>query len=175
MVSFSYPNVCPIALPGASDLAALMQIARGTLFPGARPLSDADGREYFAQFCAAFQFVACLKRTDEFQGRAGDWVGRCEDWHQQRGTLATISLSPLMSAIVASGDVRWRAPRDKWPYDAYAGLSWSGRVAVPAWKTVLETRLCLLPDPVKQSPHREPVPTITQLDMVHGMGAKPFE
>jgi hypothetical protein len=160
MVTFSYPNHFPITLPGASDSAALMQIARSVLFPTARPLSDSDAREYFSQFCAAFTFVACLKRTDDFQGRLGDWTERAESWHQQRGTIATISLSPLACAILAAGDVPWQMPQDRWPFDAYAGLGWTGAAATPAWRDVLRTKTCRPMVPVKQERYSIPHPLI---------------
>jgi hypothetical protein len=163
MVSFSYPNVPTIQLPGASDMAALMQIARGTLFPDATPLDDSEAREYFRQFVAAFGFIACLNRTVEFQARAGDWCTRVESWHSARGnTEASVSLAPFMTAVLAAGDVSWQAPRDRWPHDAFAGLAWSGgRPATAGWRTVLETKLCLVPTPVKQSMYSEAHPLIS--------------
>jgi hypothetical protein len=162
MVSFSYPNLPAIQLPGPSDMAALMQIGRLTLFPDAKPLDDSEAREYFQQFVSAFGFIACLSRTVEFQGRAGDWCTRVEGWHAARGNSATsVSLAPFMTAVLAAGDVSWQAPRDRWPYDVFCGLAWSGgRPATAGWRTVLEAKLCLVPTPVKQSPYPAPHPLI---------------
>ena len=177
MVTISHPtNIHPIQMPGQSDLAALLSIARRTLFPQAKPLADGDAREYFQQFCSAFSFVACLRRVDDFQGRAGDWCERAERWHQERGNAAaSISLSPLMCAVVAAGDINWQAPRDRWPHDVFAAVGWAGAEPIPAWRDVLATKRCRPMVPVSQSPYRDaPVPRIVQLDLVHGAGAKPF-
>lgn len=178
MVTITHPsNIFPFALPSPDDLAALLRISRGALFPDAKPLADGDAREYFAQFAVAFQFVATLRRTDEFHGRLGDWTGRAESWHQERGNPDTsISLAPLACAVLASGDVAWQAPRDRWPHDVFAGLSWSGREATPAWRDVLRTKTCKPMTPVKGSSslYPEPTPTIRQMDVIHGAMAKPF-
>jgi hypothetical protein len=176
MVTITHPTVFPIQMPGPSDLAALLTISRNQLFPGAKPLADADSQEFIRQFTTAFQFVSTLRRTDEFQGRLGDWTGRAESWHTERGnTAASVSLAPLACACLSAGDISWQMPADRWPYDAFAALGWSGAVATPAWQTVLRTKTCRPMVPVKGSPYPQPEPTIRQLNMVHGTGARPFE
>jgi len=85
----------------------------------------------------AFSFVTTLRRTDGFQERLGDWCARAENWHSERSSPTAISLAPLACAVLAAGDINWQMPRDRWPFDAFAGLSWSsGRTAIPAWRAI---------------------------------------
>ncbi|KJC40291.1 hypothetical protein UP09_22560 [Bradyrhizobium sp. LTSP885] len=155
-------NIFPIQMPGPDDLAALLVISRNQLFPDAKPLADGDAREYLQQFAMAFQFVSTLRRVDDFQGRLGDWYARAESWHAERGnTAASVSLAPLMCAVLAAGDIRWQAPPDRWPHDVLAGLAWSGgAVATPAWRDVLRTKTCRPMVPVKLERHSAPHPLI---------------
>jgi hypothetical protein len=162
VVTISHPmNIFPIPMPGPGDLAALLSIARNVLFPGAKPLTDSDAREYFQQFSTAFSFVATLRRGDDFQGRLGDWCARAENWSSERGdTAASVSLAPLACAVLAAGDVAWQAPADRWPHDVFAGLSWTGAVATPAWQTVLRAKTCRPMTPVRQERYAVPHPMI---------------
>jgi len=176
MVSFTYPNSFTIQMPTRADLAALMQISRNALHPKARPLDSFEAAQYLAEFTSAFLFIATLQRTDVFQ-RASDWCSRGEAWHFARGDIqASVSLSPLMAAILAAGDISWQAPVDRWPHDVFAGIGWSGgRAATAAWQNVLATGKTLPPIAVaSKGLYPAPVPTIRQLNMVHGDQAKPF-
>lgn len=163
VVSFSYPPDFKIAMPTAVQLVRLLQIARVTLHPNAPELSDTDEREFLASFAASFEFVSTLKRTDDsFNERAEDWVMRAERWHQERGAPATISLSPLMVAVVASGDICWQAPPDRWPHDVFAGVTFdsSARAPASAWRDVLQSGRVRPMTPVKVSRHPVPHPLV---------------
>ena len=160
MVSFTYPRAYPIAMPSPTERLALLAISRTALFPHAPRLSALDEEAFRAAFVASFEFVATLKRTDEPKTRADEWRDRAEGWHQERGTLATVSLSAFLLAIVAAGDVNYRFDPTRWPYDVYCALDWSGRAAAPAWRSVLESKTIRPPIPAARSLYETPNPLV---------------
>jgi hypothetical protein len=178
MVTITRPNVFPIPMPKPDEMAGLLSITRAALFPKAPPLGTYDWREFFESFAVAFQYISTLRRSTELKHRADLWIDRCENWaHERHGEHVGIGLSAFMCAIAAAGDVDYRIDLPRWPYDIYVGLAWNDGPAATAtgWIQVLATKEIRASVPASRSPYPEPTPTIVQMDLMHGQGARPFE
>ena len=104
MVTISRPNVFPILMPKPDEMAGLLRISRSSLFPGAPPLSDSDGRAFFTSFAAAFGYVSTLRRSTELKDRADVWIDRSSHWaHERHSEHVDIGLSAFLCAVGAAG------------------------------------------------------------------------
>jgi hypothetical protein len=178
MVLITRPtNIFSIPMPTHDQMVGLLRISRSCLFPKAPPL-DGDQQKFFTGFVAAFSYISTLQRSAELKDRADLWIDRCGSWAQERHSEhVDIGLSAFMCAIAAAGDVAFRLDSGRWPFDIFVALSWTeGPTATAAgWQGVLASKKIRASIPLPKSPYPQPAPTIRQLNMVHGMGARPFE
>jgi hypothetical protein len=147
-----YPDDHPmIALPDDTQRKRLAQIVAAK-YPLLGPdlarhhprWHDQELTSWQRQFDAAFRRIAALRRDahDKLDERGVRIQAvECEEWLKHRGLAIDIGWPAFLVAAVAAGDVAFCLGESSYSTSTSLRLDSIGRVALPAWKAVLEGRM----------------------------------
>jgi hypothetical protein len=154
------------AMPTPEQYEKLLEIvarAHPQVVPAFKTDRYGSAEKYRSEFLG--EFISCFQRLEGLwrlpgrelgRDRAANWV---DETNRMLGIGADVGLSHLMSAAIAWGDVNFSVAR--WPFDVFAGLSYSSgrdvrRANSAAWRRVLESGQ--VRPPVEVGPTRMPTP-----------------
>ena len=133
-----------IALPSDDELRKLLDVVFGS-YPMLRPwtpgsrFASQDEEDFVRQFSAAFTYVAHQGRAEEVDKNrsVGWWADQAGEWWRQKKAPTNIGSGAFLAACVAAGDIPFQRSDQFGNVWAVALLTFGGRPATEAWRSVL--------------------------------------
>jgi hypothetical protein len=144
-LSITHPiETSPIVLPTEAEYRRILSAVRDA-YPQLRPRSnprfaDQDEAGFFREFCAAFERVSHLRRTENVDSKhaLSWWVDETNRWLHGSQQIDGIA---FLAAVIGAGDVSF-VQRDEYGNAWAFGLAtFGGRPATEAWRRVLKGQL----------------------------------